>query len=170
MKKISLVLMVLVTLVASSAVMAQTRIGVVDADQVIYKSAKGKAFLQSLNNYVKQKQDAIKKVVIEAQKTEKEYKSKLASLSDEKQLAMEKKLSDYQTKIKRMQEDAKREYQIKQKEGFDKFQKILTPIISQLAKEKNLDVVFSRASSGIVYLSPTADLTAEVIKRVDAQN
>jgi len=83
---------------------------------------------------------------------------------------MGKKLSDYQTRIKRMQEDAKRALQIKQKEGFEKFQKLLQPIIDQLAKEKNLDVVFSRAQSGIVYLSPNADLTAEVIKRVNAQN
>jgi outer membrane protein len=170
MKKLSVVVLALVALISSSAVMAQSRVGVVDADQVIYKSAKGKALLQGLNNLVQQKQNEIKQVVAEAQQTEKEYKTKLASLSDEKKLAMEKKLSDYQTRIKRMQEDAKRELQIKQKQEFERFQKLLQPIIDQLAKEKNLDVVFSRAQSGIVYLSPTADLTAEAIKRVDAQN
>ncbi|PJB82488.1 MAG: hypothetical protein CO090_02420 [Acidobacteria bacterium CG_4_9_14_3_um_filter_49_7] len=170
MKKLSVVVLALVALISSSAVMAQSRVGVVDADQVIYKSVKGKALLQGLNNLVQQKQNEIKQVVAEAQQTEKEYKTKLVSLSDEKKLAMEKKLSDYQTRIKRMQEDAKRELQIKQKEGFEKFQKLLQPIIDQLAKEKNLDVVFSRAQSGIVYLSPTADLTAEAIKRADAQH
>ncbi len=170
MKRLSVVVLALVALISSSAVMAQTRVGVVDADQVIYKSVKGKAFLQSLNGYVQQKQNEIKQVVSEAQQTEKEYKTKLASLADEKKLAMEKKLSDYQTRIKRMQEDAKRELQIKQKEGFEKFQKLLQPIIDKLAKEKNLDIVFSRSQSGIIYLAPTADLTAEVIKRVDAQH
>ncbi len=168
MKKLSVVVLALVALISSSAVMAQTKVGVVDADQVIYKSVKGKAFLQDLNNFVKQKQDAIKQVVSEAQQTEKEYKTKLASLSDGKKMVMEKKLSDYQTRIKRMQEDAKQELQIKQKEGFERFQKLLQPIIDQLAKEKNLDMVFSRSQSGIIYLSPTADLTAEAIKRVDA--
>ncbi len=170
MKRLSVVVLVLVALLSSTAIMAQTRVGVVDADQVIYKSVKGKAFMLSLNKYVQQKQNEIKQVVAEAQQTEKEYKTKLASLSDEKKLAMEKKLSDYQTRIKRMQEDAKRELQIKQKQGFEKFQKLLQPVIDQLAKEKNLDIVFSRSQSGIVYLSPTADLTAEAIKRVDAKN
>ncbi len=170
MKKLSVMILVLVAVISTSAVMAQSHIGVVDAQQVLYKSAKGKAFLQSMNQYVQQRQAEIKKVVAEAQQAEKEYKSKLASLSDEKRLQMEKKLSDYQTKLKRMQEDAKRELSIRQKEGFDKFQKILQPIVEKLAKEKNLDVVFSLAQSGIVYLSPSADLTAEVIKRVDAKN
>ncbi|NOY22660.1 MAG: OmpH family outer membrane protein [Acidobacteria bacterium] len=170
MKRLSVVVIALVALFSSTAIMAQTRVGVVDADQVIYKSAKGKAFMLSLNNYVQQKQNEIKQVVAEAQQTEKEYKTKLASLSDEKKLAMEKKLSDYQTRIKRMQEDAKRELQIKQKQGFEKFQKLLQPVIDKLAKEKNLDIVFSRSQSGIVYLSPTADLTAEAIKRVDAKH
>lgn len=170
MKKLSVVVLALVALISSAAVMAQSRIGVVDAQQVVYKSEKGKAFMQSLNNYVQQKQNQIKQVVAEAQQTEKEYKTKLASLSDEKKLAMQKKLSDYQTRIKRMQEDAKRGLQVKQKEGFDKFQKLLQPIIDKLAKEKNLDVVFNLAQSGIVYLSPNADLTAEVIKRVNAQH
>ena len=170
MKKLSVVVLALVALISSSAVVAQSRVGVVDAQQVIYKSVKGKALLQSLNNYVQQKQNQIKQVVAEAQQTEKEYKTKLASLSDEKKLAMQKKLSDYQTRIKRMQEDAKRELQVKQKEGFEKFQKLLQPIIDQIAKEKNLDVVFNLAQSGIVYLSPNADLTAEAIKRVDAQH
>ena len=170
MKKLSIAVLTLLTIMATPAVMAQTRVGVVDAQQVLYKSQKGKAFLNKMNQYVKSKQDAIKQVVTEAQQAEKEYKTKLASLSDEKRLTMEKKLSDYQTRIKRMQEDAKREFQIKQKEGFDKFQKILQPIVQKLAKERNLDVVFSLAQSGIVYLSPSADLTAEVIKRVDAQH
>jgi len=170
MKKLSVVVLALVALISSSAVIAQSRIGVVDADQVVYKSVKGKALLQGLQNLAQQKQNEIKQVVAEAQQTEKEYKTKLASLSDEKKLAMQKKLSDYQTRIKRMQEDAKRELQIKQKEGFEKFQKLLQPIIDQLAKEKNIDVVFSRAQSGIVYISPRADLTAEAIKRINAQN
>lgn len=169
MKKFLLAVTVLVGVMTTVSAFAQTKVGVVDADKVIYESAKGKKFLGDLDAFVKQKQGEIKAVVAEAQQVEKEYKTKLASLSEDKRAAMEKRLSDYQIQVKRMQDDAKRELSIKQKEGFEKFRKILEPIIDQLAKEKNIDIVLSKAQSGVIYSSPAVDFTADVIKKFDAQ-
>lgn len=169
MKKLMVAVVVLAGLLAAANVQAQTRIGVVDADQVIYQSAKGKAFLKELETYAKQKDEEIKGVVAEAKTLQQEYQSKLASLSEDKRLDMEKQLGNYQTRIQRMQEDAKREFTIKQQTGFERFRKILQPIVEAMAKEKGLDIVFSRAQSGIVYLSPAVDLTPEVVKKFDVQ-
>lgn len=169
MKKLMMAVAVLAVCGFSVNAQAQAKIGVVNADQVIYESARGKAFLKELESYAKQKEEEIKAVVTEAQQVQKEYQSKLASLSDEKRAEMEKQLSDYQIRVKRMQDDGKREFQIKQQEGFERFRKILEPIVTTIAKEKGLDLVFSRGQSGIVYLSPAVDLTSEVIKRFDAQ-
>ena len=169
MKKLMVAVVVLVSLMFTANAQAQTRVGVVDADQVIYESAKGKAFLKELESFAKQKEEEIKRVVSEAQALQNEYKSKLASLSEDKRVEMEKQLGDYQIRVKRMQDDAKREMNIKQQEGFERFRSILQPIVEAMAKEKGLDVVFSRGQSGIVYLSPAVDMTPEVIKKLDAQ-
>ena len=169
MKKLMVAVVVLAGLMVAANAQAQTKIGVVDADQVIYESAKGKAFLKELETFAKQKDDQMKQIVTEAQTLQKEYQSKLASLSEDKRVEMEKQLSDYQIRVKRMQDDAKREFGMKQQEGFERFRRILQPIVETMAKERALDIVFSRAQSGIVYLSPAVDLTPEVVKKFDAQ-
>jgi len=169
MKKLFVSVLVMCGLLVSASAYAQAKIGVVDADQVILKSAKGKKFMTDMDALAQQKKAAIDKVVSEAQALQKEYQSKAASLSEDKRVEMEKRLSDYQIQVKRMNDDAKRELNLKQQEQLEKFRKMLQPIVEQLAKERGLDVVFSRAQSGIVYLSPAVDLTDEVIKRFDAQ-
>ncbi len=44
----------------------------------------------------------------------------------------------------------------------------LIPIVTQLGKEKALDIIFDLGKSGAVYFNPAVDLTEEVIKRYDA--
>ena len=51
---------------------------------------------------------------------------------------------------------------------FGQIQSELIPIIEQLRKDKELDLIFDLAKSGTVFYSPALDLTAEVIKRYDA--
>ena len=168
MKKFLVLGAVIFGLLISNGAFAQTKIAILDADRVILESQKGKAFLKELDAFAKQKDAEIKKKVAEFQQLEKEYRAKAASLSEDKAMEMQKKLSDMQIEIKRMQDDAKREFQLKQTKGFEKFRKILQPIVEQIAKEKGIDIVFSRAQSGIAYFSPAVDITPEVIKRFDA--
>jgi Skp family chaperone for outer membrane proteins len=42
------------------------------------------------------------------------------------------------------------------------------PIIEQVGKEKNLDIILDLARSGAIYFNPTIDLTQEVITKYDA--
>lgn len=168
MKKFGVFCAIVLGFLFTGSVFAQTKVAVLDADQVILQSQKGKAFLKELDAFAKQKDAAIKKKVAEFQQLQKEYRAKAPSLSEDKAMEMQKKLSDMQIEIKRMQDDAKREFQLKQTKGFEKFRKILQPIVEQIAKEKGIDIVFSRAQSGIAYHSPAVDITQEVIKRFDA--
>ena len=44
------------------------------------------------------------------------------------------------------------------------------PIIEQIGKEMNLEIIFDLAAArgGVIYVNPMVDLTAELIKRYDA--
>ncbi len=169
MKKFIVISAVIMGIIFSGSVFAQTKIAVLDPNRVIGQSQRGKAFLKELNAFAQQKDAEIKKKVEEFQKLEKEYRAKAPSLSEEKAMEMQKKLSDMQIEIKRMQDDAKREFQLRQTKGFDKFRKILKPIVDQIAKEKGIDIVFAIGQGGsIIYFSPAVDITDEVIKRFDA--
>ncbi len=168
MKKLGLFCAIILALIFTGSVFAQTKVAVVDADQVILQSQRGKAFLKELDAFAKKKDAEIKKKVAEFQQLQKEYRAKAPSLSEDKAMEFQKRLSDMQIEIKRMQDDASREFKLKRDKGFEKFRKILQPIIEKIAKEKGIDIIFSRAQSGIAYHSPAVDITQEVIKRFDA--
>jgi outer membrane protein len=51
---------------------------------------------------------------------------------------------------------------------FNRLQSELRPIITEVGKEKNLDLIFDVGNSGIIYFNPAVDLTEEVIKKYDA--
>lgn len=170
MKKSLFALICLVSVFAfTNNAQAQVKIGVFEPNLVIQQSAKGKKFMNELKAFTDQKEKQIKAEFDKAETLRKEYVSKQASLSVDKKQEMEKKLSDFQISIKRMQDDAKREFQIQEQKGYKMFSDLMKPIIEAIAKEKNLDLVFSRAQSGIVYMSQTVDITAEIVKRIDAK-
>jgi Skp family chaperone for outer membrane proteins len=170
MKKSLFVLVCLVSLFAfSNDAVAQVKVGVFEPNLVIQKSAKGKKFMNELKAFSDKKNQEIKAEFDKAEALRKEYISKQASLSAEKRTEMEKQLSDYQIRIKRMQDDAKREFSIKEQQGYKMFSDLMKPIIESIAKAKNLDLVFSRAQSGIVYMSATVDITEDIVKQIDAK-
>ncbi|MCU1386221.1 MAG: outer membrane protein, partial [Acidobacteria bacterium] len=66
------------------------------------------------------------------------------------------------------QQDAQAEINELQQEVQNDFVKKLSPIVEALANEKGLHLVFNASESGIAWAAPGLDLTADVIKRLDA--
>jgi len=50
-----------------------------------------------------------------------------------------------------------------------KIQDELIPLIEQLRKDKDLDLIFDLTKTGTVYFDPALDLTAELVRRYDAK-
>jgi Skp family chaperone for outer membrane proteins len=67
-----------------------------------------------------------------------------------------------------MAEDAGRAMQELQARTLGQLQNEILPIIEQLRKDRGLDFIFDPGKSGIVFVSPSLDLTVEVIRRYDA--
>ena len=154
----------------ASAVFAQTAIGVVDADVVIQKSAKGKAFFEQYQNVIKQKQDEIKAMVDSFQAQQKDLQAKAASLSPDKAKEMRDELTRMQTDIKRKQEDAQRETESQLNDKLNEFRKELAPLIREIATEKGLDLVINYGpNSNLVYISDKVNITNDVIAKYDSK-
>ena len=60
------------------------------------------------------------------------------------------------------------ELQNLQQQLVDEFQDKVLPIVETIAKEKKLYAVFSVDNSGAAYVDPNLDLTAEIVKRLNA--
>lgn len=89
-------------------------------------------------------------------------------LSDEARSQLEKDINKLQREIQNFTQEAQEEVQELQQQLQGEFTRRLLPVVNQVATEKGLHIVLSRADAGIVWGHPGLDITSDVIKRFDA--
>jgi outer membrane protein len=162
---IPLVLAVLVTLGYSQQAI---KVGVVNSQDVLERSAEGKRVMAQIQDKDKQNQDRLGSIDEEIRNLETRINTQRLTLTNEAMMQLSSDLEKKRTERKRFAEDSLREMQEFTGRLFQRVQTELLPIIEQLGKDKNLDVIFDLARSGAIYFNPTIDLTQEVITRYDA--
>ncbi|MGB3861657.1 MAG: OmpH family outer membrane protein [Candidatus Aminicenantaceae bacterium] len=162
---IPLVLAVLVTLGYSQQAI---KIGVVNSQDVLERSAEGKRVMAQIQDKDKQNQDRLGTLDDEIRNLETRINTQRLTLTNEAMLQLSSDLDKKRTARKRFGEDSLREMQEFTGRLFQRIQTELLPIIEQVGKDKSLDVIFDLARSGAIYFNPTIDLTQEVITRYDA--
>jgi outer membrane protein len=80
-----------------------------------------------------------------------------------------KDMDKLQRTIQFSQQNAQAEIQQRQAELQTEFDKRVTPVIVEIAKEKGLHAVFAADQAIAFYINPDLDISGEVIKRLDAQ-
>lgn len=172
MKKTPVLAVLLLLLLAAAAPLSTaqepTKIGVINSQEVLEKSAEGKRVIARLQEKDKSNQAGLDKLDQEINQTQTRLNTGRLTLSEEQLYNLNADLNKKQTDRKRIAEDAVRDFQDIQVKLFNKVQSELIPIIDQLGKEKGIEVIFDLAKSGAVYVNPAIDVTAEVIKRYDA--
>ena len=164
-------LLLLLLAAAASLTFAQqagSKIGVINSQLVLERSAEGKRVIARLQEKDKSNQAAVDKLDQEINGLQTRLNTGRLTLTEEQLYNMNADLNKKQTDRKRIAEDASRDFQDLQVKLFNKVQSELIPIIDQLGKEKGIEVIFDLAKSGAVYFNPAIDVTAEVIKRYDA--
>jgi Skp family chaperone for outer membrane proteins len=90
------------------------------------------------------------------------------TLADDKRASLQRDIDRGNTELQRMQQDAQAEVQELNNELQQRFLNQVNPIIQQLATEKGLQMIFLREESGLYWSDPALNLSAEIIKRLDA--
>jgi outer membrane protein len=91
-----------------------------------------------------------------------------AALSASAQADLQKQIERLQVDIQRLTEDAQREISALQERLEHQFQTRIQPILAQTGQEKRLQLIFSGADSGLVWADSALDLSADIIKKLDA--
>jgi outer membrane protein len=142
----------------------------IDIQRIASESSEGKASttkVQALNQKkVAELNDLNKKLQADQQKLVQQG----ALLNEQARAELERSIDRQQKDLQRAQQDAQDEVTQLQVDLQNAFQAKLLPVIQQVVTEKGIQILFSRADSGIVVADPGLDLTAEVIKRFDASN
>jgi Skp family chaperone for outer membrane proteins len=161
-------LVVLAILVTLGYSQQAVKIGVVNSQDVLEKSAEGKRVMAQIQDKDKQNQSRLGTLDEEIRKLETRINTQRLTLTNEAMMQLSSDLEKKRTERKRFGEDSLREMQEFTGRLFQRVQTELLPIIEQVGNDKNLDIILDLARSGAIYFNPTIDLTQEVITKYDA--
>jgi len=157
-------------LVTLSFAQQTIKIAVINSAEVLQKSIEGKNIIARLEEKSKTDQTRLANMDENIRQMENKLSTQRLTLTNEAIMNMSSDLEKLRTERKRFAEDSSRDFNELQARLFDRLQTEVMPIIEQMGKEMNIEIIFdgNAARSGIIYVNPTIDLTAEVIKRYDA--
>jgi len=158
----------IVVLVSLSFAQQTIKVGIVNSMEVLAKSAEGKRVIARLQEKDRSNQDRIGKLDEDIRQLETKLNTQRLTLTDESLMQLGSDIERKRTERKRFAEDSLREIQELRERLFNKLQNELLPIIEQIGKDMNLDVIIDLGKGGVIYFNPSIELTAEIIKRYDA--
>ena len=140
-------------------------LGVVNPQKTIENSKAGRQALSQ----IQAKEQAIRKELSSLDSRifdlEKRYNTQRLTLSTEAQQKMLFDMENLKIDRQRREEDLGKEYQSLRVTLLNRIWNEINPIISDIAKEKGLAMVFDLSTGGVLYFDQAFDITDEVIRR-----
>lgn len=144
------------------------KVAYVDLQFIASASSEGKAATAKIQEFAKKKTAELEA----KQKALEAMRNKLLQggtvLSDNARGQMEKDIDKAARELQFAQQEAQSEQQALTQELQNDFQTRLNPVIDAVAKEKGLHYVISVADAGVVWVDTGLDISAEVMRRLDA--
>ncbi|MBZ5536938.1 MAG: OmpH family outer membrane protein [Acidobacteriia bacterium] len=163
-------------LLCASLVFAQasnaSRVGVINMQTAILESVEGKKAADTLKTKYDAKAAELEKKKKEIEDLTAELKRQEKNLSEEAQTQKSKLIDAKQKELTRAGEDAGNEFKQLQDETINTIGNKILRVIQSYAAEQNFSLVIdsSSAQGGVLYFSPTTDITTEIVRRFDAQS
>ena len=149
----------------SQAAFAQVKVGVVNLQQAVFKTAELNKDQEEMTAKFKPQQDEINKLQAQLQQLAQQIQTQGDKMSAEAQ-------ADLQANYQRIQRDGQRKEQdlsdavtAYRNDVLQKLSQKMTEVVKKLAEEKGLDLVVD--SSTTLYVKPAIDLTADAIAAYD---
>ncbi len=146
---------------------AGAKVAYVNLQQIANLSAEGKSLTAKVQALMQKKQTEAQtkqKALADAQQ---KLQSGGTLLSEQARSALEKDVERMNVEGQRFQQDAQAEINELSQQLQGEFQQKLFPILDQLVKEHDLQLLLSAADAGIVAANPGVDLTMEAVKKLD---
>jgi len=143
------------------------RVGFIDVQRVLVRSAAGVAALEREKTVMQQKMDG-KRKELEALRDELEKKGPLmtADARRDKQDAFERNRRD----TARLADDLQKELEKKEQQLLQRVLQDLSGVIEKVGKERGFHLIVEKRGGAVLYGAPEADLTDEIIRAYDQQN
>lgn len=166
----SLFILALALLIPAFANAQESKIGIIDLQQVIAQSKAGKAAKAAFESEFKQKQQIIesKRAQLERMKNEFIQNGPVMNETTRKQKA--EQIEQLDKELQRSRADFRDELQKRDFELLEKILKDLDGILQSIGKSEGYTLILEKTEGGVIYASPTVDITQKVIQAYDARN
>ena len=144
------------------------KIAFVDFQRIAQESVEGQLASSKINALIQKKQNEGAEKAKQLQSNQQRLAQSGAVMSDVARAQLEKEIERQNVESQRFQQDAQAEINELQMELQNDFQKKILPMLSQVSQERGLQLLLSRSDAGIVWWDPGLDLTADVVKKLDA--
>jgi outer membrane protein len=144
------------------------KVGFVNLQAIAQLSADGKAANAKVQALAQKKQTEGADKAKQLQANQQKLQTSGSVMNETARAQLEKDIERQTVEGQRFEQDAQAELNELQQELQQDFQKKLLPLLSDLSKEKGLQLLLSSADSGVIWADPGLDLTLEAVKRMDA--
>lgn len=155
---------------AASAGAGPSRIGVIDFNRAVVESADGKKAAEAIKGEMSKLEADFTKAQGELEALQKQAQSQGNVLSDTAKAELSTKIDRKNTELTRINEDAQKQMGELQERHFGPIAQVISKEVSAYAAEQGLAVVLdgSMQPSNIIFANDIADITTEIIRRVNA--
>ncbi|MGE3490282.1 MAG: OmpH family outer membrane protein [Vicinamibacterales bacterium] len=144
------------------------RVGAIRMSYVARASKAGQSALAEIDKFVRQKEAEAVTRTAELDRLRLDVERRGAGPSDRARSDLVKAFEKSRVEFERFQQDARADIEALQLKFDSEFRIKLSPIIDAVSKERGLHFVFGIEQAAIVWRSPAADISDEVVKRLDA--
>jgi len=145
------------------------RVAVVNIQRVASESAEGKASTAKVQALHQQKTQQLSELNKKLQAEQQKLQQQSLVMNEQARGQLEREIDRQQKEIQRFSQDAQDEVTNLQQDLQEAFHRRLMPILQKIAEERQLQVLLSLQDAGIVWWDTGLDITADVVKQIDAQ-
>lgn len=170
MKRLMIFVLLLISMVATDALAAELKIGVVNMQTALTQSKGGLENTAKLKRFYDEKMGLLKQKDEEIKKLQAEYKSKATILNDEKKADFEKRINQLIKDLQRLSKDYDDEFRELEGRLTNEILNELTKVIAEIGKSEKYDLLLENGATTttVLYRSELLDVTDRVIKAYDA--
>ena len=149
---------------------ATSKVAVIDMERAIVESAEGKKAAEKWQARFEARKTEMEKKQKELEEAQTKLKTQERALSDTAKLELNRTIEQKTTEATRLNEDAQKELEELRNQLMRPLAEKASEVVNAYAKEQSLTLVLdvSSGNSGIVYVNDVADITTEIIRRLDA--
>jgi outer membrane protein len=144
---------------------ADLKVGVVDSNDILGKSSEGKKVQDAIKHKGEELGKSLQRQEQEIGKAMEDFRKQAGVMKEEAKKQRQEELTKRAGEFQRKVQDADKQMALLEQKEMEPLLKKLEQAVTEVAKENKLDMVLDKRRSGLMFMSPSLDITDKVRTR-----